>query len=161
MANKFVDVKMHGLATALQKVRLQGGWAKKRRELNFAMRRAMRPAYNKMKARAPKGKTGRLKKSIATTAWITYDSINVRTGPRLRGRSRAFYAHIVELGSKGGVRTVKKAGSKGFKIGHMYSKTINHPGTSGKKFIASTYQDSINTVVPRAIKAIKRVFKIR
>ena len=64
---QFVDMKMFGLAKSLELVRLKGGWKTKRRELNRAMRRAMRPAWNRMRARAPKGKTGNLKKSIATT----------------------------------------------------------------------------------------------
>ena len=157
---QFVDMKMFGLAKSLELVRLKGGWKTKRRELNRAMRRAMRPAWNRMRARAPKGKTGNLKKSIATTSWMTFDSINVRTGPRLKGPRKASYAHIVELGSKGGVRTIKKPGSKGFKIGRRFTDKINHPGTTGKGFIQSTYQDSINTVVPRVISAIKKTFRI-
>ena len=91
---------------------------------------------------------------------MTFDSINVRTGPRLRGARRAPYAHIAELGSKGGIRVVKKPGSKGFRIGRRRTDRINHPGTKGARFIESTYNDSINTVVPRAVAAIKKVFGV-
>lgn len=157
---KAVEMKISGLMKAKELVKLKGGYKAKRRELQKEMRRAMRPAYNRMRARAPKGPTGSLKKSIATTSFLTFDSINVRTGPRLRGRRRANYAHIVELGSKGGVRVVKKPGSKGFRIGRRRVDRINHPGTKGVGFIESTYNDSINTVVPRAIAAIKKVFRI-
>jgi len=155
-----IQLQMRGLSKAMELVRLRGGWKAKRRELNKEMRRAMRPAYNRMRARAPKGPTGNLKKSIATTAFMTFDSINVRTGPRLRGRRKAAYAHIVELGSKGGVRTVKKPGSKGFRVGRRFTQSIKHPGTKGQFFIQSTYQDSINTVVPRAIAAIRKTFRV-
>ena len=154
------ELKMVGLLKAKELVKMKGGYRAKRRELNREMRRAMRPAYNRMRARAPKGPTGALKKSIATTAFMTFDSINVRTGPRVRGARRASYAHIVELGSKGGVRVVKKPGSEGFRIGRRRVKQINHPGTTGVGFIESTYNDSINTVVPRAIAAIKKVFRV-
>lgn len=155
-----VEMKMTGLLKAKELVNMRGGYKTKRRELNRAMRRAMRPAFNRMRARAPKGPTGALKKSIATTAFMTFDSINVRTGPRIRGPRRAPYAHIVELGSKGGVRVVKKPGSEGFRIGRRRTDRINHPGTTGQRFIESTYNDSINTVVPRAIAAIKKVFRV-
>ena len=157
---KAVEMKLTGLLKAKELVNMRGGYRAKRRELNREMRRAMRPAYNRMRARAPKGPTGALKKSIATTAFMTFDSINVRTGPRVRGPRRASYAHIVELGSKGGVRVVKKPGSKGFRIGRRRTDKINHPGTKGARFIESTYNDSINTVVPRAIAAIKKVFRV-
>lgn len=159
MSNVAVDMKISGLARAMELTRLRGGWSRKRRELNKKMRRAMRPAYNTMRARAPKS-SGQLRSSIATTAFMTFDSINVRTGPRNKGRRSAPYAHIVELGSKGGVRVVKKPGSKGFRIGRKFTRKISHPGTKGAGFIESTYNESITKVVPRAIQAIKSTFKI-
>lgn len=82
----------------------------RRRQMQKVTNFAMIPTKKKMKQFAPRGKTGSLKKSIATNKAVATgfgSFVGSRTGPIIRGKSknRAFHAHLVELGTK---RKVKK-----------------------------------------------------
>lgn len=71
-----------------------------------AMRQSQKAARADMRAAAPVD-SGKLKKSIRTQAWMKrqkggYEvSIAVRTGPKLKGRGRVWYAHFPEVGTTG------------------------------------------------------------
>lgn len=75
-----------------------------KRDAMKRMRDGHKSARADMRTAAPKGKTGKLKKSIRTQAWMKKQrngevGIFVRTGPRLYGKGRVWYAHYPELGT--------------------------------------------------------------
>ena len=67
------------------------------------MRDSHKAARADMRNNAPVGATKKLRRSIRTQAWVKMRggdvSVYVRTGPRLVGRGRLWYAHYPELGT--------------------------------------------------------------
>ena len=69
------------------------------------LRNSHKEARSEMRSSTPKD-GGKLKKSIRTQAWMKRRkggevAIFVRTGPRLKGRGRVWYAHFSEVGTTG------------------------------------------------------------
>lgn len=74
-----------------------------KKEAMKRMKDSQKPARASMKAAAPRGKSGKLKRNIRTAAWTKRRGgelgIFVRTGPTLKGKGRVWYAHFSELGT--------------------------------------------------------------
>tara|TARA_R100001509_G_C4815025_1_gene197750 strand:- start:357 stop:857 length:501 start_codon:yes stop_codon:yes gene_type:complete len=95
-------------ATKIMKALEQMPFNLARRQVGKIMLKAFRPAFNTMRAKAPK-KTGRLKKSISTTTFYSRASKSwvVRLGPRYKGPNRSYTAHFAELGVRPRKKTTK------------------------------------------------------
>ena len=75
-----------------------------KRDAMKRMRDGHKTARADMRNSAPKGETGKLRRSIRTQAWMKKQKggevgIFVRTGPKLYGKGRVWYAHYPELGT--------------------------------------------------------------
>lgn len=140
--------------------------SKRRKQFVKVTNFALMPTKKAMKAKAPQGKTGSLKKSIATRKAVATGHGSVagsRTGPIIRGKSkiRAFHAHLVELGTKRKIKT-RKPGKKPFTF-YSFRKQkvlrldrINH-GSRARPFIAPAIRQTKHLYPGRISVKIKRI----
>lgn len=131
-----------------------------RRQVGQIMKRAFRPAFNTMRSQAPK-KTGRLRKSIATTTFYSRGSKSwvVRLGPRFRGKNRSYTAHFAELGVRKKRRTTRGEFvffGKGGKVIRTQTITAGVPKQPFVKPTLMKYRD----VIPFRIKKGVREFLV-
>lgn len=75
-----------------------------RKDAMKEMRDSHKSARAEMRSNAPEGATKKLRRSIRTQAWTKHRkggemAIYVRTGPRLKGKGRVWYAHFPEVGT--------------------------------------------------------------
>lgn len=135
-----------------------------RREVGKIMTRAFRPAYNTMRALAPK-RTGALKKSIGTITFFSRASNSwvVRLGPRYKGKNKSYTAHFAELGVR--PKTKRTRGNftffgKGGKI--IRTKEIT-AGVRKQPFVRPTlerYRDDLPFRVAKGVREyLVREFK--
>lgn len=141
-----------------------------RRVLLGAQRIAMRPIVKAMKknlAAQAAEDSGNLMKSIGTKAFKKGggNSAASITGPRIGGKFKGYHAHLVEKGTKPGLRTAKK-GAFVLKRGDgslVSVKQINHPGTKAKPFAApaiKTHKAKAIAEFDRALgESVDRVMK--
>ena len=132
-----------------------------RREVGQIMKRAFRPAFNTMRALAPKDK-GNLKKSIATITFYSRGSKSwvVRLGPRFRGPNRSYTAHFAELGVKPSRKTTRGNFTFFGKGGKLVKTKTIVSGVKKQPFVRPTmtrYRDQI----PFRIKKGVREFLVR
>jgi len=145
---------------------------KRRREFQKLTNYALAPTKKRMKALAPMGKTGSLKKSITTAKAKKVglgSRVGSRTGPVLKGKSkrRVAHAHLVELGTKKKMKTLKKGigfGAKPFTFYSVrYRKVIRkariHHGSKARPFIAPAYRQTKHEYVPRIKEKLRRRLK--
>jgi len=125
-----------------------------RKVLRPAIRAAAAEVRKKAKAMAPRGKTGLLKKSIASVvrtsrAGNVYAVIGPRTGMLtvIDGKrvDPAKYGHLVEFGTQ--PHTISPNGRAGavktLRIGQVYvAGEINHPGARAKPFLRSAFRST-------------------
>lgn len=132
-----------------------------RRLLSRIMRRALRPAFNTMRALAGKGKkSGRLQKSIVTSTIFngkgSSEVIGARLGPRLKGSRRVYHAHFQELGTKGGQRTTAGKFTYPSGTGLVRTSVLDHPGTSARPFVAPTFAKYKTSLPARIISSTEK-----
>ena len=127
-----------------------------------ALRSAGRPIATEMQKLAPED-TGELKKSIVVRVYKVANVASrngkvharVRIGPSARkGRRGGRYAHLVELGTKGGKRITRKREFNIFGDGEVVgTREINHPGNRPQPFIRAAFDN-------KYAKANKRIREI-
>ena len=116
-----------------------------------AMKAAGAPIAAEMRKLAPVGKTGELKKSITVRVYRVASGgagtgkvhARVRIGPSARkGKIGGRYAHLVELGTKGGKRVTRKKEFRVFGEGREVEvRSINHPGSRAQPFIRTAFDN--------------------
>lgn len=144
-------------------------------KLEDVFTKSLRAAGNtiaaEMRKLAPIGATGSLKKSIivkvhrvANTASKTGKvHARVRIGPSAeKGRIGGRYAHLVELGTKGGTRITRKKEFRIFSEGEMKEVSrIDHPGTRPQPFIRTAfdnkYQKANQKIRDRLLKEFDKI----
>ena len=144
---------------------------KRRNEMQKVTNYALIPTKKMMIQKAPKGKTGSLKKSITTGKAVAIglgSRVGSRTGPVLRGKSkrRVFHAHLVELGTKKKIKRVKRVGfgKKPFtfysvRFGKVLRRVkINH-GSKARPFIKPSINATEHLYVPRIKEKMSRILR--
>ena len=139
-----VNAKLVGdkeLRRAMEQLRTRG---KRNKVTRPAVREATKPIRTDMKANAPVGPTGKLKRSIKSVFRTGKTGIYSITGPEYKthivdGRrvNPSNYAHLVEFGTSPHVVAARGlALSDG---GSVFGRSIAHPGTTGKGFMRRAY----------------------
>ena len=131
-----------------------------RKEVVRILKKGAPPIKKEMKKLAPK-RTGNLQKSIVTRRGKKNRSLGetVLVGPKL-GKKGVNYAHIQELGARGGVYQAKKGRHFAFFSmgGHVIkTKEINRAPTPAIKFIEKAYQAKASDATSRIQKEIIKV----
>ena len=131
-----------------------------RKEAVRILRKGSPPIKKEMKRLAPK-KTGALQKSIVTRRGKKRRDLgeNVLIGPK-GGKGGAPYAHIQELGSRGGTYTAKGSGMFSFFTkggGKIKVKSITRRGVKGSGFISKAFQTKSKDAENRIGKHIKKI----
>ena len=131
-----------------------------RKEVQKVLKKGSSIIAKEMRKNAPVGETGRLKKSIADNIKRNDKRVSAArvVGPATRGARKAPHAHLVELGTRGGIYT----SSKGFLIygrdgDRFRTRSIKHPGVRGSFFIERSFTskgDEASLAIIRAIQAI-------
>ena len=141
----------------------------KRLEEKFGRKEAVRilkkgapPIKKEMKKLAP-SRTGNLKKSIVTRRGKKGRRFGetVLVGPKL-GRKGVNYAHIQELGARGGTYQAKKGRHFSFfsSSGHVIkTKEINRAPTPAIRFIEKAYNSKASDATARIQREIKKVIE--
>ena len=131
-----------------------------RKEAVKILKKGAPPIKKEMKRLAPK-KTGTLEKSIVTRRGKKRRDLgeNVLIGPK-GGKSGAPYAHIQELGSRGGTYTAKGSGM--FSVftrggGRIKVKSITRRGVKGVGFIDKSFKQKSKDAESRIRKHIKKI----
>jgi HK97 gp10 family phage protein len=116
-----------------------------------ALRSAGRPIATEMEKLAPVGDTGELRDSIMVQVYKVVNTATgkgnvharVRIGPSAKaGRKGGRYAHLVELGTKGGKRITRKRKFQIFGGGEVVeTREINHPGQRPQPFIRTAFDN--------------------
>ena len=101
--------------------------------IRTALRRGVTEFGREVGSRMPL-RTGRLARTVKMKSW-KQDGKPVVT--LMSGGGRAFYAHIVEAGSKPHI--IKPRRAKFLFFGGSAKKVVNHPGTRGKFFIRDSF----------------------
>tara|TARA_R100000654_G_scaffold45505_2_gene71619 strand:+ start:81 stop:563 length:483 start_codon:yes stop_codon:yes gene_type:complete len=139
-----VDLKIEGteqLAQRLRKLEEKVG----RKEAVKILKKGAPPIKREMKRLAPLGATGNLRKSIVTRRGKKRRSLGetVLVGPK-GGKKGAPYAHIVELGARGGTYTARGDGNfqiiGAFGVGRVLTKTIERRPLKGKGYISKSFK---------------------
>ena len=117
------------------------------------LRAAGRPIATEMRNLAPK-KTGTLRDSIVVKVYNIVNAASgtgkvharVRIGPSAEGgRAGGRYAHLVELGTKAGIRRTRK---KPFRIfgtaDTVVTREIQHPGARAQPFIRKAFDNKVD-----------------
>lgn len=127
-----------------------------RKEVGKIMQRAFRPAYNTMRAKAPK-KTGALRKSIGTITFFSRASNSwvVRLGPRYKGKNKSYTAHFAELGVR--PKTKRTTGNFTFfgKGGKIIRTQRITSGTRKQPFVRPTLQKYRDVLPFRVAKGVR------
>jgi|TARA_B110000211_G_C13851171_1_gene452268 HK97 gp10 family phage protein len=132
-----------------------------RREAVRILKKGAPPIKKEMKKLAPE-KTGRLRKSIVTRRGKKNRRLGetVLIGPK-GGKKGAPYAHIVELGARGGTYTAKGSGMFSiigpFGIGRVSTKTIERKALKGQGFIRKSFANKSKEAERRIALAIKKI----
>ena len=131
-----------------------------RKEAVKILRKGAPPIKKEMKRLAPK-KTGNLQKSIVTRRGKKRRDLGetVLIGPK-GGKRGAPYAHIQELGSRGGTYTAKGSGM--FSVftrggGRIKVKSIVRRGVKGVGFIDKAFKSKSKDAESRIGKHIKKI----
>jgi len=133
-------VRVEGLSTVVDNLRLKYSWRGAKNRLRNAARREFKDVRSDMKKAAPTDEKS-LRKSIRISSKFTQDNgINVIIGPRL---SKAHHAHWVELGTKA----------------HRI-KLRPHPGTKAQPYVKPTYEKHKNSMPARVFKLVNRLFNL-
>ena len=140
----------------------EGMTVKKRRSkmksvLTFALRNVKKDMKNNARRIKKRGVLANSIETVDQKAVGFGSRIGKRTGPRIRGTSsrRAYHAHLVELGTRTKVKTVKP-GNKPFRFYSfknrrwVFTKTIKH-GSKAQPFIKPAYEKNKRDI-PRRIK---------
>lgn len=116
-----------------------------------ALRSAGRPIATEMQKLAPVGETGELSRSITVRVYNVANThsrngkvhARVRIGPSARrGKIGGRYAHLVELGTKGGKRITRKREFNIFGEGKVIAtREIDHPGQRPQPFIRTAFDN--------------------
>lgn len=139
-----VDVRIEGtkdLERRLKRLEEKVG----RSEAVKILKKGAPPIKKEMKKLAPKGRTGNLRKSIVTRRGKKRRALGetVLVGPK-GGKTGAPYAHIVELGARGGTYTARGDGMfqiiGAFGVGRVLTKTIDRSPIKGQRFIARSFK---------------------
>ena len=155
------ELKIEGseaLAQRLRKLEKKLG----RAEAVKILKKGAPPIKKEMKKLAPLGRTGNLRKSIVTRRGKKNRSLGetVLVGPK-GGKKGAPYAHIVELGARGGTYTARGDGMFSFigpfGIGRVRFKTMERKPMRGKGFIAKSFKTKRIDAENRISKEIKKI----
>lgn len=140
---------------------------KRRRKMKSVLAFALRNVKKDMKTNARRIKRrGVLANSIETVDQkaVGFGSrVGKRTGPRIRGTSnkRAYHAHLVELGTRTKVKTVKP-GNKPFRFYSfknrrwVFTKKIKH-GSKAQPFIKPAYEKNKRDIPQRIKKKMQTI----
>lgn len=154
-----------------KKLQMLGGMTVKerRKEMQKVTNYAIRPTTANMKQRAAAIKRrGVLRDSVMTMgakATGFGSRVGSRSGPKIRGtkKRKAYHAHLVELGTKKKVKTVKP-GNKMFRFYSfknrrwVFTKRIVH-GSKAQPFIAPAYQQTKKQYLPRIKKKMAVILR--
>lgn len=79
--------------------------------------------------------TGRLADSIRVSSRLRYGvpEASVKAGGKVKGKRVAFYAHMVEKGTK--PHEIRPKGAKSLFIAGVSRTLVNHPGAQAKRFL--------------------------
>jgi len=154
------DIRIDGvdqLATRLRKLEQKAG----RKGAARILRKGAPPIKKEMKRTAPQ-RTGRLRDSIVTRRGKKNrrDGETVLIGPRGgKGDKAAPYAHIIELGSRGGVYTAKRGLFSVFTPGGAIVRVprITRRGVQARGFIEKAFRTTAPAAQERIAKAIKNL----
>tara|TARA_R110002012_G_scaffold292560_1_gene487814 strand:- start:269 stop:745 length:477 start_codon:yes stop_codon:yes gene_type:complete len=132
-----------------------------RKEAVRILKKGAPPIKKEMKKLAP-DKTGNLKKSIVTRRGKKNRKLGetVLVGPK-GGKKGAPYAHIVELGARGGTYTAR--GNKMFSfigpfgVGRVRFKTMERRPLKGQGFISKSFANKINESERRIALEIQKI----
>ena len=136
-----------------------------RKEVVRILRKGALPIKKEMKKLAPLGRTGNLRKSIVTRRGKKNRRLGetVLVGPK-GGKKGAPYAHIVELGARGGTYTAKGDGMFSFigpfGVGRVRFKTMERSPVKGQKFIEKSYQKKSAEAERRIQAAINKSLQL-
>ena len=153
------DIKIKGkeeLSARLKRLEAKVG----RREAVKILKKGAPPIKKDMIRNAP-NRTGNLKKSIVTRRGKKFRQLGetVLVGPK-GGKRGAPYAHIQELGSRGGTYRARGAGhftffARGGQI--IKTKEITRRGTPARGFIEKAYKNQSGEASKRISKHIKKL----
>jgi len=152
------DIRIDGieeLSKRLKRLEAKVG----RKEAVRILKKGAPPIKSEMKKLAPK-RSGRLHKSIVTRRGKKNRALGetVLVGPR-GGKKGAPYAHIVELGSRGGTYTAKRGLFSVFVAGgqNIRVKSITRRGVKGIGFIDQAYQNKRNDAEQKIFDHINKI----
>jgi hypothetical protein len=123
-------------------------------DIERTLRDEARPLRDSIRAAAPQGETGNLRKGIV-----------VRTGRRVDRKSANVYvknnaphAHLVGYGTK-----AHSIGMKAKKVmaaaGAIFGRKVNHPGSKPDDFFSETAEREMPGVSARSLEALKRLYE--
>ena len=153
------ELKIEGseqLAQRLRKLEEKLG----RKEAVKILKKGAPPIKKEMKRLAPV-RSGNLRKSIVTRRGKKNRALGetVLVGAK-GGKQGAPYAHIVELGARGGTYTARGDGYfqiiGAFGIGRVFTKTIERKPLQGQGFIAKSFKAKRGDAENRIAKESKR-----
>lgn len=154
------DVRIDGveeLTTRLRKLEQKAG----RKGASQILRKGAPPIKKEMKRNAP-SRSGRLRDSIVTRRGKKNrkDGETILVGPRGgKGAKAAPYAHIIELGSRGGVYTAKRGLFSVFAPGGQILRVpkITRRGVQARGFIEKAFKSKVGAAEQRIAKAIQNL----
>lgn len=121
-----------------------------RNVLRGALSAAARQIAEEARATAPRV-TGELADSIRVSSRIVrgQPQASVKVGGRVRGKWTAFYAHMVERGTK--AHEIRPKGAKSLFFAGITARLVNHPGARARRFL----QQAADTRAAAAVEALK------
>lgn len=133
MTNAPLELKISGLAELDRAI---GELSEKlaRNVIRGALRAAAKPIADEAFAIAPV-RTGRLAATIRVTSKIRYGvpEASVKAGSRVRGGGGAFYAHMVEKGTK--AHEIRPKKGKSLFIAGLNRTLVKHPGAQERRYL--------------------------
>lgn len=150
-----LSFELEGFNELEQKLARMVGHGLTNPELLAMYRSSALPMKRKMVQLSGPGRTGLLAKSISVrrAKKNRNDGARFVVGPR-GGRMGAFHAHLVNLGTKGGMR--KTRGNNKFAVpggGEIIrTQAIEHPGTRPRLFVQKAFQQTADKVAKGMMK---------
>jgi HK97 gp10 family phage protein len=124
------------------------------------MRGGMRAGANVLKAAAKanvNSRSGKLADSIRVSVSLRRGTVKaaVKAGGRSKGKASAFYAHMVESGTKAHV--IEAPPGSALNLGGTVVRSVQHPGARAKPFM----RPSLDTHATAAVEAVREYVRTR
>jgi len=140
MAINNTNIRVEGLSSTIDRLRLDYSWRGAKNRLRNAARKEFKDIRRDMKKAAPTDER-KLRKSIRISSKFTNNpGIRLVIGPNLK---KAHHAHWVELGTKA------------HKI-----KLRPHPGTKAQPYVKPTYDKHKASIPARVLKLVNRLYNL-